>query len=93
LKNENGTLHGASREVTGEEAGGSSLEPGVAELLSGLSLFQPGVLTLSFRFRHKSENGEYLKSIAYGTNGNGLEDVLLYAVASSRWVRGDGFTA
>jgi hypothetical protein len=24
-------------------------------------------------FRHKSESGEYLKSIAYGTNGNRLE--------------------
>jgi hypothetical protein len=24
-------------------------------------------------FLHKSENGEYLKSIAYGTNGNRLE--------------------
>ena len=44
-------------------------------------------------FLHKWENGESLKSIAGGTNGNRLEAFLLYAVASPRWVRGDGFTA
>jgi hypothetical protein len=38
-------------------------------------------------FIHKSENGEYLKSIADGTNGNRLE-----AYPTLRR-RGDGFTA
>jgi hypothetical protein len=32
---------------------------------------KPKLSTLSFI--HKSENGEYLKSIAYGANGNRLE--------------------
>ena len=44
-------------------------------------------------FIHKSESGEYLKASLMVRTETGWKPMLLYVVASPRWVRGDGFTA